>query len=1007
MLLLPADPVAVELCRAAGLTVLDRDPTPSALAQADALVLGGPDAVGRLADWRVGGHRLPAVVLLQPGDDPPTDRSRLEPVAFVGDLTAAGITAALDRLATGRASATALHLPRGIADLGHLRIDTPDGPVRLSQREADILAYLGARTGREVSREELLTEVWGHRRLTATRSVDMAVSRLRKKIECTPVRPVALLTCRGGGYRLEPGSAPVPSDAPTPLIGREPMLAAIDARLGAGPVVLIGPPGVGKTHLALAFVARRPRRSRTCDLVPVDEDGVPGALARALRASPGGDAAGLDAQIDAALRTVDLLLLDNAEHVVDAIALRVARWARTHPHLGVIVTSRVPLDVPHEQAVLVPPLDATAAAHLFTRCAGEAGAPVPSTAELSGLLPLLDGLPLAIELAAARVRSLGVAALRDRLLAAGSVGGRPRRGVPERHRSLDAAVRGSWALLEPDQRHALTALTAFATPFDLEMARAIIASNADDHVADLTDGSLLLRVGDRYRLLVAIRTFALEHGDPAVRAQAVARHCAAFAAFAREWVPRATTFDAHRAIRTLVDALPELESAWRAAAVEPARLRTQLTLGLLVAYRNGGTLAQRQVLLDAAIAHAEGDDASEAALLFERYHLGSGLGDWSAGWTVLQRVAALAERSGQTEVLVRATLDAVLNATWAGEDAEAAGLRAIRVAQAANQPARVLHAEALLAVARAHADPAATAQAKELGLAAIDALVAAGRLDSAVRFGMVLGAACRNIGDTEGSGTILRRVEPLLRHLPDAGFHVGHLRAQATQALAEGEFGDALAALDAAIRLELGESGDTPEWAVVTRAYLLVELGRLAEAEARLTLPDVAADPMRWVDTHGVLAMIEQERGYIAAARDRLARAVAAVRTSMPQVNPRHLEEQLGLTRHHLGDLDGAAASYATADLDALAPDHRAAYRVFRVALALEHPALDHGALHAQLTADLAGATGAIGQHLRAVAPHLVPGGAWAAWVPPGQPPVKVRQLHRLLGAMRARSGQV
>lgn len=147
-------------------------------------------------------------------------------------------------------------------DLGGARLDGPHGSSRLTELECRLLSYLFEARGETVSRAELLEQVWGYRGTMQTRTVDVALARLRARVEADPGAPLHLLTVRGSGYRLalEPPVKPIVPLAPPPPLGRvhgrEGLMAAVLAALPARAVQLVGLPGMGRTTLAAAVAAR-------------------------------------------------------------------------------------------------------------------------------------------------------------------------------------------------------------------------------------------------------------------------------------------------------------------------------------------------------------------------------------------------------------------------------------------------------------------------------------------------------------------------------------------------------------------------------------------------------------------------------------------------------------------------------------------------------------------------------------------------------------------------------
>ena len=328
--------------------------------------------------------------------------------------------------------------------------------------------------------------------------------------------PAPSAVAAGSGRAPAPPVRRPPSNLPgrrSSLIGRDRDLAALVEAIGTAQLVtLVGPGGVGKTTLALE-AARQVAEDRSdgawfVDLSGVDRgrlgatadvvaDEVTAALAiRQITDAPS-SAPSVD-RLGAALRGHEaLLVLDNCEHVVEAAAVVADRLLRDAPAVTVVATSREPLGVAGEVVRMVTPLAVPAprdqsdldlvarsdAVQLFVSRARAAGASTeiePRTAPLLGTLcRRLDGLPLALELAATRVPALGlsevVARLGDRfrLLGAG------RRGGPERHRTLEAMLDWSWELLDDDERQVLRRLAVHADGCTLAAAAAVCCGETD------------------------------------------------------------------------------------------------------------------------------------------------------------------------------------------------------------------------------------------------------------------------------------------------------------------------------------------------------------------------------------------------------------------------------------------------------------------------------------------------------------------------------------------------
>jgi predicted ATPase/DNA-binding CsgD family transcriptional regulator len=346
-----------------------------------------------------------------------------------------------------------------------------------------------------------------------------------------------------------PGQPPTPA---TPLLGRASELVAVrdlltraDVRL----VSLVGPGGVGKTRLALASLASSADdfTEGACwvPLASLTETArVWPSVARALGVPdpPEGTAAleGLKRHLFA--RSV-LLALDNLEHLIE-IAPELVELLEACPQLKVLVTSRRALRVRSEHEYLVRPLEPPSitvsleavaqndAAQLFVQRARAVRSDFSLSAEnastIAQICARLDGLPLALELAASRLRLFTADGLLERLSAPldALVGGP--RDASERQRSLRATLEWSLALLEPEERRLFARLGVFVGGFDLEAAEAIGGPDALKRLEVLVEQSLVQANDDRFFMLETIRESALEHleqnGDATDAREAHARH---------------------------------------------------------------------------------------------------------------------------------------------------------------------------------------------------------------------------------------------------------------------------------------------------------------------------------------------------------------------------------------------------------------------------------------------------------------------------------------------------
>ncbi|MFE4617191.1 BTAD domain-containing putative transcriptional regulator [Streptomyces sp. NPDC056747] len=377
---------------------------------------------------------------------------------------------------------------------------------------------------------------------------------------------------------------------PTTLVGRGPARAAVVGLVRAGRLVtLTGPGGVGKTRLALAVaeqLARDPEGDTTSGEVPdgvwfvefgglrADAAELVQAVAAALgirdTASAARGTAGASAALHGALRDRRaLLVLDNCEHVIEPAAELVASLLRSASGVRVLATSRESLRLPGEAVYAVAPLGPDDAARLFTERAVAAAPDFASGSDgadedeaehesedelgevkdaVAEICRRLDGLPLALELAATRVRALGVRELaarlgdRFRVLASGQ------RGLPARQQTLRAVIDWSWDLLAPPEQAVLRRLAVPVGGCTLDAAETVCADDGIDRdevvdlVGRLVDRSLVSTTrtadGPRYRLLESVAAYARERLHEAGEAGAVtARHADYYRRFAESAEP--------------------------------------------------------------------------------------------------------------------------------------------------------------------------------------------------------------------------------------------------------------------------------------------------------------------------------------------------------------------------------------------------------------------------------------------------------------------------------------
>ncbi|MFI6324061.1 BTAD domain-containing putative transcriptional regulator [Nonomuraea sp. NPDC050556] len=375
------------------------------------------------------------------------------------------------------------------------------------------------------------------------------------------------------------------------LIGRDEAVGEVRALLDTARLVtLTGSGGVGKTSLALE-VARQVDGAWLVELAPYDRH-TP-SLAEAVLSSLGirEDSAGTLERLVEVLRDRHMLLvLDNCEHVVDQAAKLAEVLLRSGAHLRILATSREPLNVAGEALWSVPALDLPAGDELITVAKSDAVRLFMARATASArgftldaqnaeavaqLVRRLDGIPLALELAATRVRALGVQELVSRLddrfrLLAGF-----QRGAPARQQTLMAMIDWSWTLLTDHEKLVLRRLAVHADGCTLEAAEAVCADDGVD-VLDvlvrLVDRSLVVVVdGPRYRLLESVAAYCWNRLDDAGEVQVVRQaHVDYYVALAVQAEKHLRGHEQDRWMRRLDAEAANLRAALDAAAPEEA-----------------------------------------------------------------------------------------------------------------------------------------------------------------------------------------------------------------------------------------------------------------------------------------------------------------------------------------------------------------------------------------------------------------------------------------------------
>ena len=468
----------------------------------------------------------------------------------------------------------ALRFGAFVLDVAQARLTRDGLPLVLRPKAFELLAVLAGRCGALVTKDELLDAVWGRRFITEG-VVKSTVAELHGVLGDDAKSPQWIETVARRGYRF---ASPVEVDTPSPaalpqgapargnaldpvaaLVGRDADLAMLSSLLATSRLLTIaGPSGIGKTSLALAFAssarAAWPDGVWCVELAALSAESTTAAslvavFAQALRL----DAAIVgDAALARALRPLQMLIVvDNAEHVLAPLAALLAPLLVQAPRLRVLVTSQEPLRVAGEQVYRIAPLAlpppgadgdpqsllASAAVQFFVERVA-ARLPgfrfEPQQAAVAAICRALDGLPLALELAAARVQLLGVQGIAKMLLGdeeegAADPGARLRllaqgaRDAVPRQRTLRDALTWSHDLLDAPQRRVFRRLGVFRGGFTLALAQAVVGdADLDDWAVlealqALVEKSLLVAappidpaVPPRFIMLESLRSFALE-----------------------------------------------------------------------------------------------------------------------------------------------------------------------------------------------------------------------------------------------------------------------------------------------------------------------------------------------------------------------------------------------------------------------------------------------------------------------------------------------------------------
>jgi predicted ATPase/DNA-binding winged helix-turn-helix (wHTH) protein len=494
-----------------------------------------------------------------------------------------------------------------VVDLEHERVLRGEEALPLTTREARLLRYLWEREGQDISRGALLVEVWGYSRRARSRAVDATVQRLRTKIERDPAAPDHLLTVWGSGYRLVGPGGGVPARmeaASADLYGRDLEVRAVGEAFADGRrlVTLIGPSGVGKTRLAREVMGSLGLEACFCGLDNATDDAtLVGNVAVAVGAT-GASADGIQTEVLRARGDL-LLVLDNLEQVIGPAARLAVSLLSRAPKLRILATSREALGVENERVIELGSLSLDAGVALLGARAREWG----SQDALRAITVRLEGMPLALELAAGLAPILTPEALLARLDARMDLLVSRRRDVPARHRSLKDAIAWSFALLDRDDALVLSDLAVFDGGFSIESAEGVLGPSVDavSALGRLRARSLLRPMpGREHRLGLydAVRIHAREQTTSSPRLEdAHERHRAWYAGEARRRFDPAGSFPDPQDIAFVADEIDNIAAACRRSLEHHGEDAAALAFAASFVLTSRGPLNRAVDLLDACL----------------------------------------------------------------------------------------------------------------------------------------------------------------------------------------------------------------------------------------------------------------------------------------------------------------------------------------------------------------------------------------------------------------------
>ncbi len=454
-------------------------------------------------------------------------------------------------------------------DLARVVLRRGGKEVPVEPQVFDLLCCLAKRRGRVVRKEELLDHVWGDRFVSES-ALTTRIKSARQAVGDDGASQRVIRTVHGKGYEfvsdvrvIEPASPAADADHPgrdafgipllpaalQPLIGRDDLLERLvkvqsENRL----VTIVGTGGVGKTSVGLELARRvsgdYPDGVFLVELVTVaDREATLDALATSLDVNTRQESSIDEAIVDMLRSRRALLVLDNCEHLVEPVALLVGRILREVETVSIVATSREPLAVAGEHVWMVDPLPSSPAVELFLERARAADprfeltpTSVPAVTEICSRL---DGIPLAIELAASLASAIDVTEIARRLDERFRLLKGVRRGADPRHQTLHDAISWSYDLLDDDERRLFASLAVFAGQFDLGAAETLCRSDDVLNLLTRLTRRSMLAVrrpalgGTRYEMLETVREYGRNRLGDQESVELFTSHAGQFASLAR------------------------------------------------------------------------------------------------------------------------------------------------------------------------------------------------------------------------------------------------------------------------------------------------------------------------------------------------------------------------------------------------------------------------------------------------------------------------------------------